>query len=159
MTTYLLMIGDKVALQWILRSRRMAFPPTREADALGLRVSDRLLLYTTRSAFHNPTRDRGRLIGSARVAEKPQLLSRPEVIAGREFTVSCAISLERLAPYRQGLELAPLIGDLELFPEPASWSARIRRTLVPLSRNDSALLHRKLKPLTQTPESSLPGYL
>jgi hypothetical protein len=61
--TYLLVIGDREALGWILSAERMAFPDFRRAETRSLKSGDRLLIYTTRGCFKNPTRDRGRIIG------------------------------------------------------------------------------------------------
>jgi len=67
MASFLLVIGDRDALGWILAEQRMAFPTAQRAEVRALRIEDELFLYTTRGAFKNPTRDRGRVIGAARV--------------------------------------------------------------------------------------------
>jgi hypothetical protein len=67
MASYLMPIADREPLMWILHERRTAFPSYRRSDAERLAAGDRLLLYTTRGCFHNPTRDRGRVIGVATV--------------------------------------------------------------------------------------------
>ncbi|HKF79950.1 MAG TPA: hypothetical protein VKB17_03920, partial [Thermoleophilaceae bacterium] len=65
--TYLLILGEREALAWVLREQRMAFSARRARSASALTLGDRLLLYTTRGCFHNPTRDRGRVIGAGEV--------------------------------------------------------------------------------------------
>src|SRR5262245_1603920 len=83
--SYLLILGDRDAIAWVLREQRMAFPATPRAELASLAVDDRLLLYATRSAWGNPTRDRGRVIGRATVRSAVRALDEPLEIAGRSF--------------------------------------------------------------------------
>jgi hypothetical protein len=48
LATYLLVIGERSALAWILKSARMAFPHYREREVKELPPGDELLLYVTR---------------------------------------------------------------------------------------------------------------
>ena len=64
---YLLVIGDRAALAWVLAEQRMAFPALRRSQAMALEIGDELLVYTTRGCFRNPGRDRGRVMGLAKV--------------------------------------------------------------------------------------------
>jgi len=60
---YLLVLGDREAIAWVLREQRMAFPRTPRAEVAAAAPGDRLYLYSPRGAWHNPTHDRGRVIG------------------------------------------------------------------------------------------------
>lgn len=151
MRTYLLIIGERKALAWVVDHERMAFSANRASSAQRLAVGDELLLYTTRGAFHNPTRDRGRITGSATVASEVEPLGRPIQIAGREFTHGCDIEITSLAPYRQGVDLADRVAELDAFPDPASWSARMRTTLLPLGHADAIRLRRALRSVAEDP--------
>ena len=151
MKTYLLIIGERRALAWVVEHERMAFAANRASSALQLAVGDELLLYTTRGAFHNPTRDRGRIMGSATVASEVQPFDQPIQVAGREFTHGCDIEILSLAPYRQGVDLADRVAELDVFPDPASWSARMRTTLLPLGRSDATRLRRALRSVAEDP--------
>ena len=71
MASYLLPISDREPLIWILREQKTALPRYRRRDAERLTTGDRILLYTTRGCFRNPTRDRGRVIGVAREEAGP----------------------------------------------------------------------------------------
>jgi hypothetical protein len=124
----------------------MAFSPRRAAQAEVLEPGDPLLLYTTRGCFHNPTRDRGQIVGELTVASAPRPLARPLVLAGRTFTVGCRLELVSLAPRGVGVDLAPLVDRLQTFPDPSSWSARMRRPLVPLTAADADRLRTLLQP-------------
>jgi hypothetical protein len=141
----LLVISEREALNWLLRERRMAFPRRGAASAHALRPGDVLLLYVTRGAFHNPTRDRGRVIGEVTVASQVRDLDEPLVVAGRGFSTACALSVRALCPRGSGVELSPLVDRLDAFPQKHAWSAAMRRTLVPLPPRDTELLRRLLR--------------
>jgi hypothetical protein len=135
MRYYLLPISDREPLEWILSASRTAFPSyrRREADALG--VGDKLLLYTTRGCFRNPTRDRGRVIGVATVESKARELERPVEFGGREFPLLVELSFDMLAPRERGVELAPLISRLgRSFPKPEAGPQRCGGLSCPWTR-------------------------
>ena len=145
MTSYLLVISDREALGWILTASRMAFPNARRSEVRALEEGDELFLYTTRSAFKSPTRDRGRVIGTARVASEVAQLSNSVSFGGREYSVGCDLQVGSLAPFRSGVELAPLVRRLQAFEGAGSaWPFRLRRPLVRLTDRDAKRLHRAL---------------
>jgi hypothetical protein len=144
MSAFLLPIADREPLAWILAQQRTAFPAGRVREAQLLRRGDRLFLYSTRGCFHNPTRDRGRIIGVAIVTANAEELEEPVRFGGREFPIGVKLRIQLLAPLRQGVELAPLVERLDAFPDPQSWSARMRRALVPLASRDAGRLEREL---------------
>jgi hypothetical protein len=157
-TAYLLVLGDREAIAWVLREQRMAFPSTPRAEVRALAQGDRLYLYSTRGAWHNPTRDRGRVIGTASVESSVRKLDEPVKIAGRSFHSGCSLSVGGLAPYQQGVELQPLVRMLQAFPKPEAWSIYLRRALLRLPTADAHLLDRALKPLMTSREAALPSY-
>lgn len=143
--SYLLPIADREPLAWILREQRTAFGEHRAREAHALERGDVLFLYTTRGCFRNPTRDRGRVIGRATVQRAARRAGRAPAFGGREFPYVVELEIESLAPLREGLELAPLVPRLKrTFPDPRSWSVRMRRALVPLAGRDAALVEREL---------------
>lgn len=145
MSAYLLPIADREPLAWILREQRTAFGEHRARDALALEAGDVLFLYTTRGCFRNPTRDRGRVIGRAVVKAPAKRARRPPSFGDREFPYVVELEIESLAPLRHGLELAPLVPRLKrTFPDPTTWSVRMRRALVSLDARDAALVEREL---------------
>lgn len=157
--SYLLILGEREALAWVLRQQRMAFAEHRSAEAARLREGDRLFLYTTRGCFHNPTRDRSRIIGIAQVVDPVTRLPRPLRLSGRLFSSGCRLKIDRLAPYRLGLEVAPLVKRLDAFPDPATWSLRVRRTLLRLSDSDARLLEARLERFLVRGGEALDEYL
>jgi hypothetical protein len=106
-----MVIGERDGLAWVLRNQRMAFPKARLRDAEALKAGDRLLMYTTRGCFGNPTRDRGRVMGEASVKSLATLFKPPIKIAGRSFGSSIQLDIRSLAPARSGVELAPLVSN------------------------------------------------
>lgn len=151
MSSYLLPISDREPLAWILNEERTAFPSYRRAHASELEAGDRLFLYTTRGCFRNPTRDRGRVIGVARVVRPAMNLDEPVQFGDREFSIGVDFRIDTLLPRDEGVELAPLIPRLrESFPNERAWSARLRRALVPLAPRDAVTLERTLGLATQT---------
>jgi hypothetical protein len=141
---YLLVLGERDAIAWVLREQRMAFPATPRAEVAGLAEGDRLFLYTTRGAWHNPTRDRGRIIGTARVASPIRLLDAPIEIAGMRFHSGCDLQIGGVVAYPGGVEVQPLVRQLAAFPKPDAWSAYLRRSLVRLPDEDAVLIERAL---------------
>ena len=158
MKTYILPIADREPLAWILAEQRTAFPPWRAREAGALEPGDRLLLYTTRGCFHNPTRDRGRIIGLATVTDRSSPLRRPVRFGEREYPVGVLFRIERLAPRRQGVEIAPLVSRLASFPNPRAWSGRMRRALVPLAPEDAKFLVHELEQVAPPYPEALVGY-
>src|SRR6266545_6047215 len=92
--SYLLILADRQAIAWVLREQRMAFPRTVRAEVNQLATGDELFIYTTRNAFGNPTRDRGRVVGRATVTSTVIGLHEPVEIAGRQYPKGCDIRVE-----------------------------------------------------------------
>ena len=133
----------------MLDHQKMAFTKARAESAKALlSPGDTLYVYTSRSCFHNPTRDRGRVIGEATVRSKVTRRSRSVIIGNREYTDDCSIAFRRLAPFRTGVELAPIVESLDAFRDGQWWPFKLRRTLLALSNRDAARLKAALKRVT-----------
>jgi hypothetical protein len=156
--SYLLVIGEAAALAWVLAERRMAFPALRRSRAEALEIGDELLIYTTRTCFHNPTRDTGRVVGLASVKTTVRDLAVPVIFGERSYVLGCALDITAVTPLHDGIELRPLIPELHVFPDPKSWSAHLRRPLVPLDRHDAALLIQHVSPLLEPVDRHLEAY-
>jgi hypothetical protein len=148
-TSYLLPIADREPLAWIVREQRTAFAEHR-ARAVALEPGDVLFLYTTRGCFRNPTRDRGRVIARAVVESLATRARRAPTFREREYPYVVELDIECLAPLRGGVELAPLVPKLRVtFPDPATWSVRMRRALVTIVDRDGELIERALQPVVR----------
>jgi hypothetical protein len=157
--SYLLVIGDATPLAWVLTEQRMAFPAIRKSQAAALDIGDELLIYTTRICFHNPTRDRGRVIGLARVSSDVRDLTEPVIFGERRYTSGCTLDIQGVAALHDGVELRPLVPQLHAFPDGPTWSMRLRRPLVPIDKHDTALLKRRLNPLLEPLNRHLDAYI
>jgi hypothetical protein len=156
---HLLLLSERSALAWVLREQRMAFSAQRATRARTLPIGHRLFLYTTRGCYHNPTRDRGRIIGVATVQSQVLELDTPVLFAGRTFTVGCRLDVSKLAWRGAGIELAPLVPNLATFENKRGWGAKMRQTLVPLADEDVPILDRLLIPLLVPRLRALDSYL
>ncbi|MEU1516883.1 hypothetical protein ABZ490_32855 [Streptomyces sp. NPDC005811] len=145
--THLLIISDRKPLTWVLENQRMAFPAGRTRASLSLDKGDEVLLYTTRGCFGNPTRDLGRVIGLATLTSKVSTLDEAVTFGERRFTEGCSLRVHGLTPFREGVVLRDLVNDLQVFPDPHSWSVRMRRASLRLPEPDAALVKRELQPL------------
>jgi hypothetical protein len=110
-TAFLVVLGDRDAIRWVLRERRMAFPATPRAEVRALAAGDRLYLYATRGAWRNPTR--GRIFALAKAVSAARVLDEPVEISGRRFVSGCKLVLDGVVPFPGGLELQPLVGELD----------------------------------------------
>jgi len=154
--THLLIISAREPLAWVLENQRMAFPSGRTRESLSLRQGDEVLLYTTRGCFGNSTRDLGRVIGLATLMSDVSTLGEPVFFGERRFTEGCHLRIHGLASFREGVALRELVSALQVFPDPASWSIRLRRASLRLPEPDAALIKRELQPLLK-PYGSVVG--
>jgi hypothetical protein len=156
-STYLMLLATGRGMAYVMSERKMAFPPTRR---IRLDVGDRLLLYTTRGVFGSPSADRGRVVGTAEVASPILPLEKERFIAGRSYTSGCDLSLTGLTPIGEGVVLADIVDRLEVFqPDPKTWSARMRRSVLRLSPHDYEFILSQLKSKLRDPDDVVQGYL
>lgn len=158
---FLLVIGDREPLAWILTEWKMAFPPYRSRDAGQVSKGDRLFLYTTRGCFHSPGHDRGRVIGEATVTSEIATLKEPVEFGEQSFPMGCSLDITGLVPRGEGPEMIGLVDVLHLFASsnPKSWGARLRRVLAPLDQHDARVLHTRLARVMKPVAEARTGYL
>jgi len=156
--SYLVVLGEGEAIAWVLQKQRMAFPASSRAEVRALGAGDRLYLYTTRHAWHNPRRDRGRIIGIAQATEGAKSFTQPVRVAGRSFGAGCRLIIDGLAPFPSGIELEPLVPHLETFHSVRNWGIHLRRPLVSLADSDADLIEPLLRPLLSAREKALATY-
>lgn len=153
----MLLLATNSGLAYVMREGKMAFPPTRR---IRLDVGDRLLLYTTRGVFNSPSRDLGRVVGTAKVASPILPLEQQRMIAGRMYTSGCDLRFTGLARLGEGVVLADMVEELTVFrPNPAAWSARIRRSVLPLPPEDYEYIMTRLEPFLHNPAEVVDAYL
>ncbi len=133
------------------------FPLTRRVP---LEVGDQVLLYTTRGVFRNPPRDLGRVVGTAVITSPVVPLGSQRQIAGRVYTSGCELRITGLAPPGDGVVLADFVERLEVFqPYPRAWSARMRRSILPLPPRDAEVISAQLEPTLRNPSDTAGAYL
>ena len=155
---FLLVVSNRETLEWILSEQRIVLPsPTPYAVPDTLMQDDRLVLYTAKGCFRNPTQDRGRVIGTATITSRTRALQSAVVFEDQVFDWECTLRIERLVPADRGPELEHLVGRLSTFPD--SWHSHIRRVLVPLNEQDFMVLDESLAEADVGRDAALPSYL
>ena len=137
---WLWVFGEIAGLRWVATHGRMAFSATGAARAQAMRDGDLAVLYVTRGAFHNPTRDSSRLAGLATVSGA--VTDDPVEVGGRRFPVSVPIRVDLLLPERSGPEVAPLAKRLSFVRRPEVWGMYFRGSPMRLSEPDFRILER-----------------
>lgn len=127
--------------------------------AAAVSIGDELFLYATRGAFHNPTRDRGRVFGRAVAVSPIEPLRRPVKLADRTFTHGFRFELDLVAPLGVGVELAQLVPRLATFPNKTGWATRLRRPLLTVTKDDAKLLRQLLRRQSVPRGDAIPRYL
>jgi hypothetical protein len=133
---WVLVLGEQEGVAWVLDQSRMAWTEATSARADRVRVGDMCVLYVTRGAYHNPTRDEGQLIALARVSSRPSRLARPLVIAGKKFVTACDLRLTNLLPQREGVSVRPLVEKLSFVRRKDVWGQYFRSALIEVSSED-----------------------
>lgn len=118
-------------MEWVIEHGRMAVGP-RVKSLPG--PGERVVLYTSRGAFHNPTRDRAQVIGLGITTDEPA--QRRLVIAGTPYARSFGVDIEVLAEPRHGLDFASLVPRLDFITKKKSWGGALRRPVVRISDRD-----------------------
>jgi hypothetical protein len=72
--------------------------------------------------------------------------------------LAVACSVEVIIDHR-GVELAPLAGHLHALPDVATWSVRLRRSIVSLDEQDEAKVRKQLDPMLIPLDQAIEGYL
>ncbi|QBI53085.1 hypothetical protein EKD16_06435 [Streptomonospora litoralis] len=153
-----MVIGDREALGWILSTQQTAFPAARRGEAAKLAAGDRMLVYTTRGCFHNPTRDQGRVIAEAEVQGPAVRDDEPVRFGERAFPLRCPLLITELAPFGSGVVLADHVENLHVFPDTRSWSVRLRRSPVPVDDHDHRYLTERLRKTTRPLAEAVEDY-
>lgn len=145
MNYWVWVLGEVDALRWVVDQKTMAFPDSASTRIRDMGAGDRAVLYTTRGAFHNPTRDEARLVGVATVDSSPNRPEQPLTIAGREYAWSCSIEVETLLAERQGPTVRALVPELELVRKPAAWGVYFRQSPVRINETDFECMRRAIE--------------
>jgi hypothetical protein len=99
------------------------------------------------------------VIGSATFTSDPEMPAEPVRFRDRDFQLGFHVHIDAVAKPHDGVELGSLAGRLDALPDPATWSVRMRRTLIPLSEGDASLITKLLKPKLRRRSDVLTDYL
>src|ERR1700674_1804137 len=97
-------LSSKESAEWVLANEVMGFRDNSSVPEL--KANDRVVLYLTRGACHNPKRDRARIVAVGLVATDLSMSAR--MIAGLRYQRSCALELTEKFRLDQGPEFGPL---------------------------------------------------
>jgi hypothetical protein len=115
--------GDIAAVRWVLTEQTMVFRKTAPSRVRVMR--DRAILYVSRRAFHNPTRNVARLAGLTTVLTPPTA-DAPVTIGSEEFTWTVPIGVDLTLPDRTGPEVRSRVGSLSFARKPDVWGMYFR---------------------------------
>lgn len=144
MNGWLIAFGEIEGLRWVLDQGQMAFSEGLAGRAAKMQVGDGLVLYVTRGAFHNPSRDQSQLAGIATVTSPVRRLPKPVSIGGREFAVVCRLDVKVSLSERDGVPFAPLIRRMRFIRRKDAWGQYLRAGLIALPREDFDVLSKAI---------------
>jgi hypothetical protein len=130
--------GEIAALRWVIEHQQMLFADHQQRRLSTMRAGDRAVLYTSRGAFHNPTRDEARLVGLATVKARPSQPQSSTAFGVREFTWACPIDLDLMLPERTGASVRALVPELDMVKKPHAWSSYFRQSPISIGEDDFA---------------------
>ena len=136
-------MGSLEGLSWVLSTGRMAF--TGNSGSRQLQSGDRLFVYASRACLGRRSGNRGLVIGELTVEGSLQRLAPVLRLGGRTFTHDCAINVELLMRFGEGVDLAELASQMLVFPHERHWGGRLRRSLLRLPGADAEVLADSLR--------------
>lgn len=140
--SWLFVIGEVAALNWVVRHRVMAFRDHIRTG--GVNEGDRFAMYVTRGAFHNPATDQGRIFAIGTIVSP--VSRRNLAIAGETFHKSVRFDFDRPpVPPREGMPFRPLVSELGFIRKKRFWAAYLRRALVQITEADLRRLDTALR--------------
>jgi len=142
---WLVVFGEIEGYRWVVQNRRMAFTEGLCRRAADIRPMDQIVLYMSRAAFHNPTRDRSQLIGLARTGTSVGRMKQDVRIGDRVYVCGCKLLFDLLLPEREGVPADRLIPRLSFVRKPDQWGHCLRSGLIRLTQKDFALLAREVR--------------
>jgi hypothetical protein len=137
---WLFVLGEADGLRWVIENKRMAFTQPRCRTAGQIRRGDDVILYVTRGAFHNPTRDQPQMAALMRVRSGAVELRPPLELAGRTFRCQVGLTPVVVLPERKGVPVRPIVNRLQLVKRSEVWGQYFRSSLIELGSSDFDLL-------------------
>ena len=143
---WLVVVGEREALRWIVKNKRMAFREYINTSEIAAR--DEMAVYVTRGAFHTPTRDQSQVLALGQFASRPT--PRPVTILGESYPTSVGLRLSQVLPEREGMPFKPLVPKMRFIKKKSGWAAYLRRSLVRITDEDMATIKVAFKDFAST---------
>lgn len=138
--------GAISAFDTVVANKRMGFPVRAARRVALMGKGDQAILYLTRGAFRNPTRDRSRVAAAVTLSQSPG--SETVTIGEQEYPYSVPFKIERLIGQdvrNAAPAVEPVVGKLELVRRPEVWGQYFRNTPIQISDQDFTVLARMLR--------------
>lgn len=129
---WLIVLGDADAIEWVTKRQRMAFRD--EARIPHFEKGERVAIYQTRGAYHNPGKDEARIVALGSFASA--IRAGTQTVAGHDYGRWCKLKISAVTPPRRGLPFRPLVAEMDFIRSKSGWSTSVRRTLVRISDLD-----------------------
>jgi hypothetical protein len=142
---WLVVLGEAEGLRWVLENKKMAFTEARCRRAAELRRGDDVVLYVTRGAFHNPTRDEPHLAALMKVRSAATGLDPPLELVDRTFHCQVGLTPVVVLPERKGVNVRPLVRRLRHVKRPEVWGQYFRSSLIELTAHDMRVIGSALR--------------
>lgn len=139
MSHWVWVFGEIEGLRSVLASGEMGFRLSASERVHQMSTGDRAVLYESRGAFHNPTRDRSRLRGTTTVVGAPRQ-GDPLEILGVRFELFVPFEVDVLLPERSGPEFKDLVPEMEFIRKKDAWGAYLRPNPIRVAPADFGLM-------------------
>lgn len=145
---WLIVIGEREGLRWVVEHQRMAFRDTVKGSPS---AGDAFAIYVSRGAFHNPGRDEAQILGLGTF--KTGIERRATTVGDERYARTARLEISDVRPERQGLPFRPLVESLTFIAKKSGWAAYVRQTLVPIPEADLDLIAKRFRELpTPSPQ-------
>jgi hypothetical protein len=130
---WLIVLADRLGLEWVLEHRQMAFPPSVCPNARRIRAGDGFLVYGAAPLGK-------KLLGAGRFSSGSRPLSPSIRLKFRELACVVDLDFDRILSPEEGLPFKPLVPRLKFIGRPEVWGTYLRRAILPLPAGDAAVL-------------------
>ncbi len=159
MAAHLLVLGYASGASWVLHEQRMGFGPRSQGGTLAVEPGDVCFPYVTKNCWGYRGRQRRVLIGRAVVLTPARPLpGEVRLGEGRRIESVCELFFENLAPYGEGVPLAPLAEALSVFRDSPHWTNKLRRPVLRLTDEDAGTITAALTGLSSSYEDAIGTY-
>ncbi len=136
--------GDIEGLRWVVRRNEMAFPDHTGTVAAKIQKGDQAILYVSRGAFRNPTKDQARLAGMVRVTSA-RAQHREITIGKKKYSWLVTFKPDTILKERTGPAVRSIIRKLSMVRRPEVWGVYFRKSPVAINVRDFRVMARAIE--------------